>query len=85
MHSSPPFGLSGRQRDFLASYPDEVTVYVVDENEEGAVLIRANGELSPSHRQLWVPPEGFLDQPTVTLSDPEWTLDGMGGSDSDGE
>ena len=69
--------LTGRQRDFLASYPDEVTVYVLDVDSNGAVHIYANGELSEAHREMWVPPEGFLGQPQVELHDAETAIDGL--------
>jgi len=68
--------LTGRQRDFLASYPDEVTVWVADgDGEDGSVNVYANGELDPAHRHITVPAEGFLAQPGVQLVDPETELD----------
>ena len=65
--------LSGKQRDFLASYPNEVEVKILAQNDEGDVQVYANGDLHESNRELWVPREGFLTQPTVELHD--WEVD----------
>jgi hypothetical protein len=67
--------LTARQRDFLATYPDEVTVYVQEYHPTKGVKIYANSEYSDAHRQLWIPPEGFLGQPTVQLGEVTDDLD----------
>lgn len=74
--------LTGRQRDFLASFPNEVNVDII-EAENGAIHIYANGDLSAPEREMWVPPEGFLMQPIVQLKDPESELDGLGDDQED--
>lgn len=64
--------LSGKQRDYLASYPPETVVVLVQQDmDNGAVRICANGELYEEGRWITVPWEGFLTQPDVQLSDPE--------------
>jgi hypothetical protein len=74
--------LTGRQRDFLASYPDELTVEIDtadsegDPLEEGEIRVVYDGdEIWSDFSELVVPAEGFLDQPHVTLSDWEEALD----------
>jgi hypothetical protein len=63
----PGISLHARQRDFLASYPDEVVVDVHGSDETGAVHIWANGHLGFATQELWIPKEGFPGQPRVRL------------------
>jgi hypothetical protein len=70
--------LTPRQRDFLATYPDEVMVWVVEHREnDGAIRLYANSEYTDAHREMWVPPEGFLAQPTVRLAEVTDDLDDL--------
>jgi hypothetical protein len=62
--------LTNRQRDFLASYPDNVEVEIVEQDEEGRIRVEAGEELEAQHQDFWVPREGFLTQPLVDLRDP---------------
>ena len=50
-------------------------VQLVEQDEAGAVRVYANSDLEESTRELWVPREGFLSQPTVELHDWEVDLD----------
>lgn len=66
------FLLSSRQRDFLASYAADNVVTVIDQDAgDGAITVHANGNLDQGDRELVVPWEGFLTQPTVELHDHE--------------
>lgn len=67
--------LTGRQRDYLCTYPDEVTVYVQEHHPRHGVKVYANSQYSDEHRELWIPPEGFLGQPHITVHDVEDSLD----------
>lgn len=68
--------LTGKQRDFLASYPDDVVVQVIENDDEEQVRIYADDSgLDESHREMWVPVQGFIGQPHIELHDPEALLD----------
>lgn len=67
--------LTGRQRDFLASYPDEVDVEVTMTDGGALVLVMDEDALAMGCAEVLVPPEGFIDQPTVHLEDWEGGLD----------
>jgi hypothetical protein len=69
--------LTARQRDYLATYPDEVMVYVQEHHPQKGVKIYANSEYSDAHRQLWIPTDGFMGQPLVTLNEDTHDLDSM--------
>lgn len=63
--------LSARQRDYLASYSDEVVVELLgQDNDTGAVEMYGNGNLPDEEdRRIVLPWEGFLTQPQVSLDD----------------
>lgn len=70
--------LSDRQRDFLASYPDECIVVIEEQDAEtGTLCVWADKEMGNIEQRFELPWEGFISQPGVTLDDPEAELDSL--------
>ena len=73
----PHVVLSCRQREWLVTVPEGVIVEVLDQaHEDGAlnVSLWENGDLLADEQLPW---EGRLDQPIVSLRDPEAALDDL--------
>ena len=68
-----PVGLSltARQRDFLASFPDEVVVDILESVDGVLHIYTDDAGAGFMHQEFWVPKEGFPDQPIVVLTDRE--------------
>jgi len=66
--------LTPRQRDFLASYSDDVLVSVISMSMSGWVWVDVlEGDVGDDRTHVAVPPEGFPDQPKVRLHDADGT------------
>lgn len=66
--------LTGRQRDFLASYPNDIEVFVRQEGDDLVVQAGDDEGLHLDYQTLVLPPEGFIDQPHIECHDWEESL-----------